>query len=102
MTPDVFKPNATAYAQRQAQERFRRRAAIETCIGHLRSDFRLGRNFLSGVQGDVINLLFATTAANLRLWLRHAAACLHAIIANFPVASRCVLFPHGPQLKPGF
>ena len=46
LIPGVPKPEATAYAKRQARERFRRRAAIEPRIGHLKSDFRLGRNFL--------------------------------------------------------
>lgn len=102
LTPGVPKPDATAYERRQARERFRRRAAIEPRIGHLKSDFRLGRNFLHGVQGDAINLLLAATAANLRLWLRRASACLDAIFAYFFVVWRWVLFPHSPQVKPGF
>jgi IS5 family transposase len=48
VTPNRPKKNATAYKKRKAKARFRRRAAIEPRIGHLKSDFRLGRNFLKG------------------------------------------------------
>ena len=48
----------------------RGRVAIEPIIGHLKSDFRLSRNFLKGVKGDTINLLMACTAWNLKLWMR--------------------------------
>ena len=75
-------PDATDYTERQARQRFRRRAAIEPRIGHRKSDFRLGRNFLRGVQGDALNLLLAATAANLSLWLRRASVCLDAFIAQ--------------------
>jgi IS5 family transposase len=47
-----------------------RRVSIEPRIGHLKSDFRLGRNFLRGVLGDAINVLLACTASNLRKWMR--------------------------------
>jgi IS5 family transposase len=82
LLPGGPKSDATDYARRQARQRFRRRAAIEPRIGHLKSDFRLGRNFLRGIQGDAINLLLAATAANLSLWLRRASACLDEIIAR--------------------
>ncbi len=39
-----------------------RQAAIELIIGHLKSDFRLARNFLKGEIGDEINLLMAVVA----------------------------------------
>lgn len=47
----------------------KRRAAIEPIIGHLKSDFRLSRNYLKGVMGDHINLLMAACAWNLNQWL---------------------------------
>jgi IS5 family transposase len=61
------KKSDSAHQKRKARARFRRRAAIEPRIGHLKSDFRLGRNFLKGQQGDSINLLLAATAAPLTL-----------------------------------
>jgi len=87
------EPTTSAYTRRKARKRFRRRAAIETHIGHLKSDFRLGRNFLRGVQGDAMNLLLAATAANLSLWLRHASACMHIFLACFRFAV-CAVYPH--------
>jgi hypothetical protein len=102
LIPGVPKPEATAYAKRQARERFRRRAAIEPRIGHLKSDFRLGRNFLRGVQGDAINLLLAATAANLRLWLRRASACLDAILAGMLIVLRTLLLPAGLRPQTSF
>jgi IS5 family transposase len=54
---------------RRQRKRFRRRAAIEPRIGHLKHDYRLGRNFLKGDMGDVVNLLMAAAAWNLRLWI---------------------------------
>ena len=43
---------------------------IEAVIGHLKSDHRLGRNFLSGFLGDEINVLMAAAAFNFKKWLR--------------------------------
>jgi transposase, IS5 family len=64
-------PTGQSKSQRQAMRaRFRRRCAIEPTIGHLKSDFRLARNYLRGFAGDSLNLLLAATAWNLRKWLR--------------------------------
>jgi transposase, IS5 family len=57
------------YQREKKRKQCRRRAAIEPIIGHLKSDFRLSRNFLKGTAGDEINLLMAATAWNLRKWL---------------------------------
>lgn len=51
------------------RKKFRRRAAIEPIIGHLKSDYRLSRNYLKGFKGDEINLLLAATAWNLKKWI---------------------------------
>lgn len=52
------------------KEKFKRRAAIEPIIGHLKSDHRMERNYLKGFIGDQINLLLAATAFNLKKWMR--------------------------------
>ena len=70
VTPGRGKKNASVYEKRKARKRFRHRAAIEPRIGHLKSDFRLDRNFLKGQVGDAINLLLAAAASNLSLWMR--------------------------------
>ena len=51
------------------KEKFRRRAAIEPIIGHMKSDYRMARNYLKGFEGDEINLLLAASAFNLRKWM---------------------------------
>jgi len=56
------KKNTVAYEKRKAKLRFPRRAAIDPRIGHLKSDFRLGRNFLKSQVGDAISLLLAAAA----------------------------------------
>ncbi len=43
----------------------KRRAAIEPTIGHLKSDHRLGRNYLKGNAGDQANVVLAAAAYNL-------------------------------------
>lgn len=57
------------YQRDKKRKKCRRRAAIEPLIGHLKSDFRLSRNFLKGQVGDAINLMMAACAWNLRKWI---------------------------------
>ena len=57
------------YQKKNKREKFKRIAAIEPIIGHLKSDFRLARNYLKGFIGDQINLLLAATAWNLKKWI---------------------------------
>ena len=52
------------------RKRFRRRAAIEPVISHLKHDYRLVRCFLKGHLGDAINLKLAAAAWNLNKWMR--------------------------------
>ena len=52
------------------RKRFRRRAAIEPVIGHLKQDHRLGRCYLKGHLGDAMNLKLAAAAWNLKKWMR--------------------------------
>jgi IS5 family transposase len=59
----------TKYQKQKKREKFKRRAAIEPIIGHLKSDYRLSRNYLKGFIGDEINLLLAATAWNLKKWM---------------------------------
>ena len=55
----------TAYEKQQERSRFRRRAAVESVIGHLKSDYRMLRNYLKGVEGDTINTIMAAVAFNM-------------------------------------
>jgi IS5 family transposase len=60
------KRNKTAYQKQKLRHGFRRRAAIEPRIGHLKSDHRLSRNFYKGVFGDNINVMLAAAAMNFK------------------------------------
>lgn len=55
-----------SYQQRKLRKQFKRRAAIEPIIGHLKSDHRLGRNFYKGITGDSMNVLLAAAAFNFK------------------------------------
>jgi len=48
----------------------KRRLAIEAMIGHLKSDHRLGRNYLKGSIGDGVNALLAGLGFKLMPLLR--------------------------------
>jgi IS5 family transposase len=53
-----------------------KRAAIEPIIGHLKANYRMGRNFLKGIKGDHINVILAAAAMNFKramnLWRTEA------------------------------
>lgn len=62
--PPLKKDNE--YQKRKKRKHFRRRAAIEPIIGHLKSDHRAARNFLKGQTGDTINFIMAAAGFNFR------------------------------------
>jgi len=55
---------------RSMRRMLKRRAAVEPIIGHLKSDHRMDRNHLKGVEGDKINAILAGAGFNLRKLLR--------------------------------
>jgi len=67
--PGTKRKRDTKYQIELKRKKFRRRAAIEPIIGHLKSDYRLSRNYLKGFIGDEINLLLAASAWNLKKWI---------------------------------
>ena len=69
--PDTPKKRDTKYQKEQKRKKFRRRAAIEPVIGHLKSDHRLARNYFKGFIGDEINLLLAAAAFNFKKWMNN-------------------------------
>jgi transposase, IS5 family len=54
------------YQQRKLKKSFKRRAAIEPLISHLKTDHRLSRNFYKGVFGDNINIMLSAAAFNFK------------------------------------
>ena len=65
--PKPFNDKTLSKSRQKAlRKRFRRRAAIEPVISHLKSDHRLGRNFYAGTIGDNVNLLLSAAAFNFK------------------------------------
>ena len=64
--PDVPKKSDSRYQKLKKQKLFCKRAGIEPTIGHLKSDYRLGRNFYKGAVGDTVNVLLAAAAYNFK------------------------------------
>jgi transposase, IS5 family len=73
LLPGKPKPGQSKRESAKMRARFRRRAAIEPVISHLKHQYRLLRCFLKGFVGDQINLMLAAAAWNLKKWLRAAA-----------------------------
>ena len=77
--PDSPKKRDTKYQKEQKRKKFRRRAAIEPIIGHVKSDHRMQRNYLKGFIGDEINLLLAASAFNLKKWMNNFLAVIFTV-----------------------
>lgn len=69
LTPSKPKASDSAYQKQCKRKKFRARAGIEPIIGHLKTDFRMGVNYLSGESGIQINALLAATAWNLKKYM---------------------------------
>lgn len=84
------KANNTPYQKQKLRSAFRRRAAIEPKIGHLKTDHRLSRNFYKGIIGDNINVMLAAAAMNFKRmmnkWKENPPAIIFVrfIIARIP------------------
>ena len=50
--------------------KLKRRNAVEPVIGHMKSDGRLARNFLKGIEGDAMNALLSGAGHNMRKILK--------------------------------
>ena len=69
---------------------FRRRAAVEPVIGHLKSEHRMGRNHLAHSTGDAINAVLAAVGYNFRLlirWLALLWTVIRSLLAPAPDCS---------------
>ncbi len=82
LIPKPSGKKATPYQRQKARKRFRKRAGIEPIIGHLKSDYRLMRNYLKGTVGDSINLMLAAAAFNFKKWMREVHLFFTANIIN--------------------
>ena len=87
------------YQRDKKRKQCRRRAAIEPIIGHLKSDFRLSRNFLKGIAGDEINLLMAATVWNLKKWLIAFFWLLLSWLVNDRALKNCLKLMNSVRYK---
>ena len=74
----IHTPSPQSGISKSKRRKHSRRAAIEPVIGHLKTDYRLCRNFLKGINGDNINLILAAAAMNFKrvinLWRTEATS----------------------------
>jgi IS5 family transposase len=72
----IHVPKPDKNITRAKRKKHSRRAAIEPVIGHLKTDYRLCRNFLKGILGDLMNLILSAAAMNFKrainLWRTEA------------------------------
>ena len=59
----------TPYQKHKKRKKFRRRAAIEPLIGHLKTEHRMQENYLMGAQSPTINAYLAATGWNLKKFM---------------------------------
>jgi transposase, IS5 family len=81
----------TSYQQTKLKKSFRRRAAIEPVISHLKTDHRLGRNFYKGIFGDNINVMLCAAAFNFKRMMNKWKASLLTFVQNFMFAIHLLL-----------
>jgi len=68
-TPDKAKTSDSEAKKKRMRRRFRRRAGIEPIIGHLKTDHRMGQNYLHGEISPQINAYLAAAGWNLKKWM---------------------------------
>ena len=58
------------YQKRKKKTKFRRRAAIEPVIGHLKTDFRMAQNYLHGEESPQMNAFLAAAGWNFKKMMK--------------------------------
>jgi IS5 family transposase len=74
----------------QIKRELRRRSAVEPVIGHLKSEHRMGRNYLWHRQGDATNAVLAAAGYNFRRLLRWMQLLLRPILLQLILRLRLV------------
>jgi len=67
------------WATAQICRNMKRRGTVEPIIGHLKAEHHMGRNHLTGRDGDRANAVLATAGYNFALRLRWLAQLLRAL-----------------------
>ncbi len=68
----------------------RRRSAVEPVIGHLKSEHRMGRNYLWHRQGDATNAVLAAAGYNFRRLIKWLTLLLSEILAALSLGLRLI------------
>lgn len=79
-TPKPSNKNQSSQERKYLKKLFQKRSAIEATIGHLKNEFGLGRNFLSGIVGDAVNALLAGAAYNMKMRMREIKSLFRALL----------------------
>lgn len=75
-TCEIKVPQPKKDISKEQRKSHSRRSGVEPVISHLKTDYRLCRNYYKGIVGDDINLLLAAAAMNFKrvmnLWITEA------------------------------
>lgn len=69
LTPGKPLKHDTISQRKTKRKKFRRRAAIEPVIGHLKTDFRMEQNYLHGKNSPKMNAMLAAAGWNFKKWM---------------------------------
>src|ERR1700726_4848985 len=78
----VFTSGQKRRVTPQIKREMRRRSAIEPVIGHLKSEHRMGRNYLWHRDGDATNAVLAAAGYNFRRLIKWLSLLLFKILAR--------------------
>ena len=99
----IHIPKTVKNISKGKRKKHSKRAAIEPVIGHLKEHYRLCRNYLKGILGDLINVIMAAAAMNFKrvmtLWRTEANKCW-SLIYTTVIFVFGILLPK--KLKPTF
>ena len=82
-TPKPSLKRDSHYQKMKKRKKFRRRAAIEPVIGHLKKEFRMEQNYLHGENSPKINALLAAAGWNLKKLAEKLKKKLFCLFGNF-------------------
>jgi IS5 family transposase len=86
----VFTSGQKRRVTPKIKRELRRRSAVEPVIGHLKSEHRMGRNYLWYREGDAINAVLAAAGYNFRRLIKWLALLLSAILARLSLQLRLI------------
>jgi IS5 family transposase len=91
-TPTKVLKTDSAYQKGKKRKKFRRRAAIEPVIGHLKSDFRMAENYLLHKSSLKMNALLSASAWNFKKWMKNINSLLQKLHQYYMLMTNRVKF----------